>query len=747
MKKPSIFLFALFTIHFSLFTFNSFSQGIGINTSGNAAKDAALLEVGEGTSDTKGLLIPRVNLTDVATYAPLTGTPVASLIVYSNTSPTNGNGAGYYYWDGSKWINITAPSNGPGTTGQVLTSSGSEAPTWATPAAGIDATAWHITGNTGIDSTTNFIGTSDASGSIPLRFKTRNLDRMIISSTGNVGIGTTITGQKLTIAGNPSSTFKAGYLSTDNILLSGLEGGAYFGKVGVKENQWGLANYASIWIPKDSPRDWQSIAMSSDGKIQTAGNYNGRIYVSNDYGATWTQNTPYGQLRGIAMSSDGKIQTTVPTIGGYMYGSDDYGATWTQRATSDLNWNDVAMSSDGKIQTAVVGNGGYIYGSNDFGVTWTQRTNDAARYWQSIAMSSDGKIQTAIVGSGQNLMFGSTDYGFTWTEISSGGRSWNGIAMSSDGKIQTASVYNGYIYVSTNYGATWTQRGTSKQWGNVAMSADGKIQTTYEYHGYIYCSSDYGITWTQKTTDAARYWNDVAMSSDGKIQTAVANYSDYIYVSSADSYISGGNVGIGTSSPTAVLQLKAGTNTANTAPLKFTAGANLSTTEAGAIEYDGSHLYFTATNGGTRYQLDQQGFPYGARAYMSASTQSVSASTWTTVLFDGETWDLGSEYTPSSGIYKAKTAGYYSVTSTVYLQSMNSGKRITIAIEVNGARVSDIDNYVTTSAGNDLQVSISDMVKLAVNDEVTIVVYHTDSGARTIYNNTISSFFAIQRLY
>lgn len=63
----------------------------------------------------------------------------------------------------------------------------------------------------------------------------------------------------------------------------------------------------------------------------------------------------------------------------------------------------------------------------------------------------------------------------------------------------------------------------------------------------------------------------------------------------------------GITSPTALIHLAAGTASANTAPLKLTSGTNLTTTEAGAIEYDGTHLYFTATNGGTRYQLDQQG--------------------------------------------------------------------------------------------------------------------------------------------
>jgi len=57
---------------------------------------------------------------------------------------------------------------------------------------------------------------------------------------------------------------------------------------------------------------------------------------------------------------------------------------------------------------------------------------------------------------------------------------------------------------------------------------------------------------------------------------------------------SSGNVGIGTSSPTAVLMLKAGTATASTSPLKFTSGTNLTTAEAGSVEYDGNVFYGTA---------------------------------------------------------------------------------------------------------------------------------------------------------
>lgn len=66
-------------------------------------------------------------------------------------------------------------------------------------------------------------------------------------------------------------------------------------------------------------------------------------------------------------------------------------------------------------------------------------------------------------------------------------------------------------------------------------------------------------------------------------------------------YVRRGNFGIGIAQPSAELHIQAGTAAANTAPLKFTAGTNLTTPENGAVEFDGTNYF--ATSGGVRYTL------------------------------------------------------------------------------------------------------------------------------------------------
>lgn len=94
MKNQSLFLFFLL-----LYSTSIFSQ-IGIGTT--SLQGDAILQL---ESDNKGLLIPRVVLSDLNTFAPLTGTPIESLMVYNTSTIT---GPGYFYWSisDSRWTNI-----------------------------------------------------------------------------------------------------------------------------------------------------------------------------------------------------------------------------------------------------------------------------------------------------------------------------------------------------------------------------------------------------------------------------------------------------------------------------------------------------------------------------------------------------------------------------------------------------------------------------------------------------------------
>jgi len=65
----------------------------------------------------------------------------------------------------------------------------------------VASVAWKTNGNSGLSESTNFIGTTDNVG---LKIKTNNADRVIVTSTGNVGIGTTTPNSTLSVEGSIS---------------------------------------------------------------------------------------------------------------------------------------------------------------------------------------------------------------------------------------------------------------------------------------------------------------------------------------------------------------------------------------------------------------------------------------------------------------------------------------------------------------------------------------------------------------
>ncbi len=126
---------------------------------------------------------------------------------------------------------------------------------------------------------------------------------------------------------------------------------------------------------------------------------------------------------------------------------------------------------------------------------------------------------------------------------------------------------------------------------------------------------------------------------------------------------SSGNVGIGMNSPTAYLHLKAGTATANTAPLKFNAGTVLTTPENGAMEFDGTDFFLTA--GGVRRTIASTG---GSSNYSSSGTITTTNATASTSPSTGALVVSG-----GVGVGGALNVGTSTTTPTVYGSSAASG--------------------------------------------------------------------------
>lgn len=127
------------------------------------------------------------------------------------------------------------------------------------------------------------------------------------------------------------------------------------------------------------------------------------------------------------------------------------------------------------------------------------------------------------------------------------------------------------------------------------------------------------------------------------------------------------NVGVGVTAPTAKLHLTSGTST--TAPLKLTSGALLSSASNGAIEYDGTYLYYTdSTN--TRRALasvsGSQSFSgnqtYTGQLNVANNTSSTNSTTGALVVSGG--LGVGGNINTSGTIVTSSNLQATSITAT-----------------------------------------------------------------------------------
>jgi len=233
-----------------------------------------------------------------------------------------------------------------------------------------------------------------------------------------------------------------------------------------------------------------------------------------------------------------------------------------------------------------------------------------------------------------------------------------------------SSIFGGVSALNTNtIGAIAPYSGVSTG-GGIAFNAftgsgvnNGTPFALVGYHGGTSPTTAainlVGYKWNGATSRTGLSGSELILQISGGIGTPVMTVQG-----NGNTFIGGS-----TTTPTARLQLAAGTATASTAPLKLTSGTNLTTAEAGAMEYNGTNLFFSPST--TRYTVDLSLTGSATLDFGSTAAGGVTDLTITvTGAADGDVVSLGvpNGSMPVSGSFSA----WVSATNTVSVRYANN---------------------------------------------------------------------------
>jgi hypothetical protein len=259
---------------------------------------------------------------------------------------------------------------------------------------------------------------------------------------------------------------------------------------------------SEVWVHTNLPSA-SSAGMSADGAIVVATGFRG-TFVSLDYGATWNINTFTGAA--LAVSANGS--NIFVSGSSALYTSTNAGVMWSTQTFSNIRV--LTSSGDGARVTAILYGGNVpILTSPDGGVTWSTNGIAPVAYWTGVASSGDGN---KLAAAGQNVgVWVSADAGVTWSQALASNVTT--VASSADGRKLMAAGPN-KVYLSTDFGATWSSQDTTNfDATSSASSADGTRLGMASYVG-IYISTNSGLSW-ELSNQQALAWDSIACSADG----------------------------------------------------------------------------------------------------------------------------------------------------------------------------------------------------------------------------------------
>jgi len=556
---------------------------------------------------------------------------------------------------------------------------------------GTAAASWTLTGNSGTIAGTNFIGTIDDVDFVIKRFDEQH---------GRFGNTTVVLGKYAGLSGLPDNSVGIGSATLANN-VSG-DGLTAVGANALNSNTTGAYSTATgsnalifNTIGNFNTADGDdNLSNNISGNNNTSlgfagGKYNtnesGRLYITAYDHGSHNNDSLYSIIHGLMNQSSPSTQKLFLNAQVTM----PYLPTGPAAKRVMADANGALYLSDSLVGGG--GSGGGIVSLGIVGNYGLTRINDSTYRVDTLAIATRAWRQKGMDSLLALITGGVTSIGVTTANGVSGtssGGTTPSLTITLGAITPTSVAATSFVRAPYLYGGDMVTTYPTYSGGVLGGTATGGVLD------FVHNNSRIGEFYT--TSGAFNFFTDVSKDLNFYVNSSLSV--------PALGILSTGNVGIGLTTPTAGLHLKAGTTTL--APIKLNTGTALTTPEDGAIEYHGSHIYFTI--GSTRYQLDQQA---GTNLGNSNLTQTGGNRTFTgagqNLIFNGSggTSLFNVEY--NSIILTAQNSGV-NIQGDSILISANVGK---VYIDSLPPSIDAIDSVVViTPTGQLKQKAQSDLV-------------------------------------